>query len=820
MQLILASISHTVKAGVILTLALMLVASAFAFDGELDPYFRTGLGVNGGVHVVALQPDGKILIGGWFTQVEGTPNVRIARLHPDGSVDTSFRTGSGFDDHVYDIAVQPDGKIVVAGQFSSFDGEPRWFLTRLNSDGSRDTSFAAGDGAPQQIPGYIQNIVLQPDGKIIVGGNFKYIGGASFNNIARLNSDGTADPTFTIGTGTFSNNPSTYGLVYGVALQSDGKIVIGGAFHSFNGTPRHRIARLMPNGTLDTSFNPQISGYSYVSGIAIQPDGKIIFGGGAAVGVSDLKALTRLNTDGSLDPSFTRFVGGLDTYARIAFQPDGRMIVSNSGIARYLADGSPDPSFVMESGFGARASALQPDGQLVIGGQFMGAIYGSEPNRVARLSANGSYDRTFAVRRPIGQQSLVIQPDGKMLFAHPISRRNRDGSFDPTFDPGTGANEQINLIALEPDGRMLIAGYFTRFNGVPRPGIARLNANGSLDQTFVPATINPPQFTRMKVQADRKILLYSETSSQRRLVRLNADGSLDTGFSTQGLDGFVGSIVLQPDGKILLGGASLSMSGSSPKGMIRLNYDGSHDLSFNVVGSTFSGFPVWIQIVTLQPDGKVLIGGKFIILHGLTRRYVARLNSDGSVDTTFTHDLIGDDNQIEINDITLQRDGKILIARAEHDSSLSYDSHLERLEPDGRRDPTFVSDPRYVVNKIALEPDGNIIGVGTNYEDAPWIPSRRGLIRFFNPSQAVSLTTVSGRVTSPAGLGVRNTVVTITDSQGVRRSTTTSSFGIFTFDGIPTGTYLFTVASKRYRFSAMSVQVTGPLTGIELVGQE
>lgn len=219
-----------------------------------------------------MQADGKIIIGGQFTSYNSTLRKNIARLNADGSLDASFDPGSGAIatsvSSVKTTTLQPDGKIIIGGVFNSYNGWSRKNIARSNADGSIDQSFNPGTGANSDV----YSTTLQPDGKIIISGYFTTYNGTARARIARLNADGSLDLSFAPGIG-----PNTY--IYATAVQPDGKILIGGAFTSFTGTPRNRIARLNADGTLDTSFDPGSGASSYVLSISIQPDSKILIGG-------------------------------------------------------------------------------------------------------------------------------------------------------------------------------------------------------------------------------------------------------------------------------------------------------------------------------------------------------------------------------------------------------------------------------------------------------------------------------------------------------------------------------------------------------------
>jgi uncharacterized delta-60 repeat protein len=249
----------------------MTLAQTGSIDHSFNPTdigFGNGDGANNWVRSTVLQPDGKILIGGSFTAYNGTTRNSIARLNADGSLDASFNPGTGANDWVHSIALQPDGKILIGGKFTAYNGTTRNRIARLNTDGSLDASFNPGTGADH----WVNSIALQPDGKILIGGEFTAYNGTTSNYIARLNTDGSLDASF---------NPRTGAdhWVNSIALQPDGKILIGGYFDTYNGTTRNRIARLNTDGSLDASFNPGTGANDGVRSIALQPDGKILIGG-------------------------------------------------------------------------------------------------------------------------------------------------------------------------------------------------------------------------------------------------------------------------------------------------------------------------------------------------------------------------------------------------------------------------------------------------------------------------------------------------------------------------------------------------------------
>ena len=247
-------------------------------DGTEDTTFTGNLGTtfDNQVKVVKIQPDGKILVGGYFTLFDGNTVGYFTRLNSDGTLDTAFNTtlSSSFNDIVYAIELQPDGKILVGGQFTSFNGNNIPRLTRLNPDGSEDTAFNLNLGS-SFIDNNVSSIKIQPDNKILVGGNFSSFNNQSRLGLVRLYSDGTEDSLF------YGNSGRFNGAVNDIQVQLDGKILVGGDFTNVNNKSRYKICRLLDTGVEDSIFNDN-TGLGFensVHVINIQTNGLIIVGG-------------------------------------------------------------------------------------------------------------------------------------------------------------------------------------------------------------------------------------------------------------------------------------------------------------------------------------------------------------------------------------------------------------------------------------------------------------------------------------------------------------------------------------------------------------
>jgi uncharacterized delta-60 repeat protein len=387
-------------------------SEASGIDGSLDSTFSvsSGTGFSDTVYSLSLQNDSKVVVGGSFRFLNGISRNRLVRLNTDGSIDTTFSTGTGFDGEVFSTSIDSDGKIVVGGLFSSYNGTTRIGIVRLNTDGNVDTAFDIGTG----FDDIVFTVSSQSDGKILVGGAFTTYQGIGRNYIVRLNTDGSYDTTFDIGAG-FDNTVRT------TLTQSDGKIVVGGAFNTYQGVSSNRIVRLNTDGSVDTTFNVGTGFNGTVRTVSSQSDGKILVGGifTSYNGVTSNRFI-RLNTDGSIDTTFDvgtgfdgqYFSGFTTSINTILIQSDNKVVVggnftSYNGLARNSAvrlntDGSLDTTFITGTGFNGLVFSIvqQSDNKLVIGGAF-NAYNDTTTFEIARLNVYTS--RVYQVEPSTGQ---------------------------------------------------------------------------------------------------------------------------------------------------------------------------------------------------------------------------------------------------------------------------------------------------------------------------------------------------------------------------------------------------------------------------------
>ncbi|HLH53442.1 MAG TPA: delta-60 repeat domain-containing protein [Verrucomicrobiae bacterium] len=422
------------------------------------------------LNTMLLQTNDRVLFGGSFTNVSGFSRNGIARLNPDGSVDAGFDPGKGISGgfgSVNAIAVQPaDGKVLIGGSFTSVNGTNRTGVARLNADGSLDLSFNPGTGAD----GTVKTIVVQPDGSILLGGSFSTVHGKSRGRVARLDTSGNLDTNFVSGMGADAE-------VDCLALQRDGSVIIGGRFTHFNGASQPRIARLNgTNGAVDVSYNVGVGASDVVNALLLQPDGKVLAGGGFTnINSANLFAIARLQTNGVVDPSFATSVD-------------------------YLAYTS------------VFALAQQSNGKVFIGGSFT-SIGGVGQPSFARLNADGTLDKGFVPDLPNnGVLAVGLQSSGDVILAGPFIITDAHGNMQGYVARLHGD------VASAPPAHPLLS------NLQPLPGAIRFTVNGEAGRSYIIQTTRDfatwaPLATQMQATASQVFSDNSVGGVDRRFYR-------------------------------------------------------------------------------------------------------------------------------------------------------------------------------------------------------------------------------------------------------------------------------------------------------------
>lgn len=550
------------------------LARVFA-DGQLDATYHPAA-VDFFVMTAVELANGKLLIGGRFNTVGGEAHTNLARLNADGSVESSF-TASGHH-FTQALAVLADGRILIGGNSG---------LSCLNADGSSASSFIRGGG----FNGYVNAIVVQASGKIVVAGDFSSYNGTACGRIARLDVDGSLDETFTAGTG-FDRT------VNALAIDASGRLVAGGGFANFNGTVRKCIARLSADGVLDNSFDPSATlGMNWCFAVTLA--GNTVYAGGfGPTTAANNNFLVRLDANGAVDPAFAANFPALGyggSVNAIGINAAGRLlVVGNFG-------GQTGAVSATYSG----AVGVEADGRAIAG--FTALI--CTPGTVYAVEATGTNQFLVA-----GEFTHINGQRTSQLLA----RINADGSPDLTFNAGNdgASGDRVRAIAQQTDGKIVLVGHFYSYNSQQRLHLARVLANGSLDSTFNANGVLSFDGDARAVVAtpDNQLLVagYDVVSGYTRpfFRRLNSDGTVDSGFAgntgfSSETTGFVSEIQRDAAGRIYLVGSFDRYQNTACKNIVRLTAEGNLDATFSSSGITA------LQILTLlqRPAGKLWIAG-------------------------------------------------------------------------------------------------------------------------------------------------------------------------------------------------------------------
>lgn len=704
-------------------------------QGKVDITFNTidnglsGDGFDKTVRTLSLQTDDKLIVGGEYLNLNGIPTSYFNRLNVDGTIDDSFNMGTGFNGKVYTSYIQTNGKIIVAGSFTNYNGNSSGRIIRLNEDGSQDTTFDTSIGATN---GTIYSVCPQPDGKIIAVGSFTKYNNVTVNRIVRILPNGNMDASFVTGAGASSN-------ITNVEIVEDGKILISGNFVSFDKISANRIARLFPNGSIDSSFNVGSGFNDDVNAMVKQPDGKIILGGN----FTDYNGLftnriVRLNQDGTIDNGFSTGLGlNADAVQVIKTDDSGGIMVGGSFKGEYNgkavnrlfflnSNGTLKSNFDIGSGpASASVLALENglDGSWYIGGSFS-VFDGQNQGKLAKISSEGEHDTSY-LTAGVGFDNSVLKvlplKDKKSMvfgsftkfnnvFASRIIRLLENGLSDDSFNSGQdGANNLVKAAVLQSDGKIIIGGNFTKYNQTVSNRIARILPNGEIDHTFNIGSGFKSQVYAVALQ-DEKIIVAGNFTSYNdapagRIVRLLENGSKDQDFTVGlGADAIIETITIHPDGKILVGGRFNNFNGQPFSHLARLNYNGSIDSDFNIG----VGFDKNVYSIALQSDNKIVVGGSFLSYNGASQKRILRLNSNGSLDTTFESGS-GFSNG-DVLSLLVQPDDRILVGGTFSGTYKTNSSlRLIRLMKSGDYDLSFQANSNGKINTMSFTSDQRLM---------------------------------------------------------------------------------------------------------------
>jgi uncharacterized delta-60 repeat protein len=744
---------------------------AHGAPGNLDASFagtgttRIGFGfAEDHASAVAVQADGKLVVAGSsgqnFFDIDGI--FSVVRYGTDNLPDPSFGFGgkvitpvsAGLDDAGANaVKVQADGKIVVAGYAYTSPFESDFILVRYNPDGSLDTTFGTvGTGIVHtgfgQIGAEANALAIQPDGRLLVaGGYFNGAGGVDFI-LARYNTNGTLDPSFG-GIGKVGKAVQGVAWAKAIALQSDGKILVAGGY------PVVTLLRYATNGTLDSTFGPDGNGQVSTtvppgvlsSAVAIQsgnntpqnPDKIVVAGYTFDTSGHANFAVLRYNLNGTLDPSI-----------------NGTGIVTNA-----VGPGESQGQAILMQG-----SGFQPRKIIVAG--LSSSVSGRRSFALARYNANGSFDTTFngtgTVITPIGpnydEAHAVAFQAGKIVavgfslvnagdtdFA--LARYNSDGSLDTTFDGDgiitTGVADRpapAKAVAIQTDGKTVVAGYAETGVNEEVFALTRLNPDGSPDFSFglngkVTTSFGAAgaRGNAVVIQPDGKIVAAGFANTDFAVVRYDTNGTPDVSFGVNGIvttsigagNDVVNAIALQPDGKIVVAGSSFN-GANLDFAVVRYTTNGIPDTSFSGDGkatiaigtSDDSGLAV-----KMQADGKIVVAGTSVI--GTSHDFaMVRYHTDGLVDTSFgslgrvATDIAGGSHDLG-QSVAIQPNGRILVGGLSSSGPITF--AVVRYTTNGLPDTSFDGDGKVTTQigigldygyAMALQNDGKIVMAGAS----------------------------------------------------------------------------------------------------------
>jgi uncharacterized delta-60 repeat protein len=749
-------------------------------DGTRDTGFAAT--ANSSVYCCVAQPDGKIVIGGGFHEVSGQARFHIARLNPDGSLDSAFNPGTsgGSYGDVWTLALQTDGKILVGGDFTILGGQSRAYLGRLNADGSVDATFDPGASA------WVLQLLLNQEGGVVACGHFTNLAGLARNGLGRLNNTEPATQHLAYNGSTitwlrggtsaevwrttfdFSTNGTEWvSLGHGTRIEGGWRasavsvpagarirargFVNSGSWGGSSSYVETLTGGLMivtePQGLTNragttASFSVSVSGSSPLSyqwlknGEPLVEDERTTGTCAATLWLKDVLrkdeggySVIVTNSSGSIT-SIVAALGVVDPSVNIS-PANQKRIPGEEVTFNVVASGTGNLGYQWRKDginvAGATAASLTLTNVQVAEAGYYDVIvsnaFGTYASAAGVLTVNGATPDAFnptayswGAGSPIN--TMLVQPNGVIIAAGSVTRfeyllvsgiGSLSGSSGYAWGYSSTDGEPYALAACG-DG-VLLGGSFNQVGGLPRRNIARLNQNVSVDSGFNPVVERPVRC--LAVQPDGKVLVgwSQEALGALGILRLHADGSVDPGFNPILSGTRLGVVALQTDGKILVGGQYTTVNGEERTNLCRLNVDGTLDRTFAPgAGPVGNG----VICLAVQADGKILVGGGFSNLGGERRSgSIGRLKADGTLDPSFCASAAG-----RVHSLAVQADGKIVVGGDFSTLCGVPRDHLGRLHPDGRLDAAFdpgvgaMSGVFPSISCLTIQPDGRILVAG------------------------------------------------------------------------------------------------------------
>ncbi|MFM9955339.1 MAG: hypothetical protein ACKVVO_14880 [Opitutaceae bacterium] len=719
-------------------------------------------------------PAGQFIAYGDFTHVNGTAQPGLARFGTDGKLDPTFAPNLAANERVLALAPLADGRsiaiISTVTTSSIYDPRQDGKLTRLLADGRKDPAFTT----LSVLSNGSFSLTLTPtlDGRVLIWGGLTALGSRLSANLARLNPDGAVETSYSPWTGGAEITPTTQPIdpgstvtivpivsariVTAVAPAADGSVVVSGIDPSRN----RFLTRFLPNGSIDSRFAPTTIGETNMPLVAL-PDGSVLAGN---------VNVTRYTPTGAIDRTYTARIPLLKTVTRFHSLPGGRLAIQATvgaadvrgtpAVFTLASDGQLERDFRQLPGARAaqRLLATQPDGRvLVVQGSLVGAdipvTFTTPPVKppVTVGPAGTSTSTTATAVAPITPSAEVPLADPSLAISPP------DASAGPTTPlvalPLTITIRQpgaVNRLGTDSAGRLLVSGWFTYYDSQPRAGLARLLASGALDPSFV-----PPDGELIYLPPDGRPILRlttlgpADTAGYQRsltqIVRLQPNGSVDPAFAFPvALDApNTKWLATAPDGRLLLAAFEPDASREENLKLIWLAADGrrlttlptrfTESTRIFVVPASTTGAPTTTDLATTSfpsdysppnlldavqvlADGRLLVAGAFSRVNGIARPGLVRLQSDGTLDASYTPDfsLFG-----SFTTALPLPDGRTLVFGGTV-SGNQWRSRVLGLRVDGSVDPTFQPPTDTIYQGVTLLDDGSFFSSDRRWTADGW----------------------------------------------------------------------------------------------------
>lgn len=684
--------------------------------------------------------NGKYLVAGKFLNIDGFPVNRIARLHNSGAVDLSFNSGgTGFDGMVHGMRELENGHFAVWGGFSHYNNQTAEKVAIINVNGGLVYGFDDLDS--------VYTIVYEVDefsnGDILVAGTLVNYSPGESNDLKRYTQQGIMDTIF-------HQAATTNQVVSDVLIGSDDEILVAGSFQQVNGQQQYCLAKFDSLGVLDTNFIFNFEPPGYLSPLAMRvsdlhmlADSSILIAtsGIGSIGGVSCSSVLKLDVNGVLDTNFIHYGYSSQTPPRVNESPQGEIIVLNK---KYDANGVEDESYII--------GAI---GEVIF--DVSGKLITFRNDEISRRNLDGTLDAEFRQNLGLFGRSKVVEPtpDGRYYLGGDftsidqkerfgVARMMQDGTVDPTFNFNPGLSRtfetsifpdyKLNDIAVQQDGKVLLAGEFDVVNNLHFESLVRLNQNGEVDTNFQISPGYVHELVEVEALDNGKIMVLGQIGfpglgnglPYSNLVRLNSDGSLDSSFHYDYTviypTGVIKDFEILPSGKIavLVNHNGYYVQPSSSE-LLMLNSDGSVDQNFN------NSFDMVGQKNKISSDsqGNLIIGLTYLTnpvssYGGVNVPNLFKILSDGTLSTNFTPAM---DTLYDVEDFIVMPDDKII---------LMYKDSLIRLNVDGSRDVSFLGVSNklfsYYVNDIEyVAATGDIIAGATGSVNNGYTP---GFFRF------------------------------------------------------------------------------------------